>query len=291
MNNQEVARKVFDEIVAALDDCGKWDNGRVQAFFPNNPKSNRAYKGINILTLAAATIRHGWESPTFMTYKQAQECGGNVRKGERSQIVIFWKMLKVKDKQDPDKDKVIPMLKYYRVFNVQQIDGLPEEYTRVETGASDKIQEAQEIVDGYLDREGIDVEDTFGTPHYAPLTDTIGMPPLSGFKTSRRYYETMFHEIVHSTGHDSRLKRQFGNRFGSGEYAREELIAEFGAAMLTAKTGSVDGYKNLAAYIKNWHTVIKNDPRDLVVAAGRAEKAVDFVENGKADSVPEDAAA
>lgn len=278
MNTNDVADKVLTSIEGIIHGDLKWDSGRLNCFQAQNPVSKSLYHGWNVFVLGMHGMANGYENPKYMTYRQAASIGGQVRKGEKSVEVIFWKMLV--DKRSKEKDKFIPMLKTYNVFNVSQIDGLPPEMTEIQEGDAQEMALPQTLVDTYLDREGLDVVTTHGTPFYSPMQDHIGMPPLADYASSARYYETIFHEIIHSTGHDSRLKRGLNTDHGAGEYAREELIAEFGSAMLLMQTGSLDGFENLAAYIKSWWTRIKKDPKDLIVAAGKASRAVEYVEVG-----------
>lgn len=276
MNSNDVADKVLASIEAIIHGNLKWDSGRLNCFQAQNPVSKSLYHGWNVFTLGLYGMVNDYQIPKYMTYRQAASIGAQVKKGEKSVVVIFWKMLQ--DKKD-DK-KFIPMLRTYNVFNVAQIDGLPAEMTEIQEGDAQELALPQTLVDTYLDREGLDIVTTHGTPFYSPMQDHIGMPPLADYATSTRYYETIFHEIIHSTGHDNRLKRELNTDHAAGEYAREELIAEFGAAMLLMETGSLEGFENLAAYIKSWWTRIKKDPKDLIVAAGKASRAVEYVEVG-----------
>lgn len=275
-----IAKMVYDEIGKLLETPDlKWDNGRLFSFHPHNPVSRSSYHGINLMMLGLASMVNKW-NPSFMTFNQARALGASVMKGAKSLPVVFWKMNSFKDKQDPDKSKTIPLLRYYRVFNVAQIEGLPEKYaTPPENSALTKIPEAEAVATDYLEKNAIDVVETFGSPHYSPSNDTIGMPPLAHYKTSARYYESLFHEMIHSTGHESRLKRFTASNahFGTGEYSREELVAEFGAAILLSHTGSIEGFRNLAAYIKGWWKKAGEQVKDLIVASGKGEKAVNYI--------------
>ena len=281
MAKPDIAQIVFEQIEKNLDNPGVWDNGRVNTFKPYNPVSNKPYRGINILNLGLASMANNWEFPHFMTFKQAKGLGASVKKGEKSNSVVFWKFISFQDKKDPDKTVNTPLLKQYRVFNIAQIEGLPKKYTELETGEAEKLVVPEELVTKYLDREGLDIVKTFSSPYYSPVKDVIGMPPLEDFKTSTRYYENLFHEMIHSTGHTSRLNR-LDSTGGAGEYSREELVAEFGAAFLLGETGADEGFRNLAAYLKAWWKRIGENPKDLVVAAGRAQKASEYVKEGKA---------
>ncbi len=274
MNNQDVAKMVFDRIGGLLDGDLKWDNGRTDYFFPMNPVSRSVYHGSNAFSLGLLSSFIGYKKPHFMTFNQARGKGGHIIKGEKAFPVVFWKMLKFE--REGKSDKLVPMMRYYQVFNLDQIEGLPEDFYTVKESDAQILQAPEVMVKEYIARESLDVVETFGPPYYSPGKDNIGMPPITSFTTATKYYESYFHEMVHSTAAMTRLNRELDPHHTQG-YSKEELIAEYGAAILAAKTGSIDGYQNLAAYIKHWYGKIGDNPVDLVSAAGKASRAVDYI--------------
>ena len=217
----------------------------------------------------------------YLTFKQCQEAGGHVRKGEKSSICVFWKQIPVED--EDGKKKLVPMLRYYNVFHISQCEGIEQKYHTEETklpGGFDPIEEAERILSGYLDRESIKLENVRGDRAcYRPAMDDIILPLREQFSRAEEYYSTAYHEAVHSTGHESRLNRLKRTHFASGEYSREELVAEMGSAMSLNRLGieTDKSFRNSAAYIQSWLENIKGDERMIVTAASKAEKAVGLI--------------
>ncbi|WP_173918927.1 ArdC family protein [Halobacillus sp. Marseille-Q1614] len=234
-----------------------------------NWKTQKPYRGINTMLL---------DGGEYATFKQIKEAGGKVKKGEKSHIVVFWKMLHVAD-QETEEDKKIPLLRYYRVFEVgSQVEGLETKRT-VETFEHDPIEEAEKVKEEYFNAPSY----TFvsGRAYYVPFEDRINVPPKEDFEDIHEYYSTLFHEMVHSTGHKNRLHREgiTGEiRFGSKNYSKEELIAELGASMLCGVTGienqTID---NSASYIQSWLRKLKDDKTLIVSASQKAQKASDHI--------------
>ena len=216
----------------------------------------------------------------YVTYKQVQQEGGYVRKGEKASMIVFWKWMTVKD-EDTDEEKEIPLLRYYNVFHIDQCEGLKAKHTKPLPQGVEPNAAAQAIIDSYLAREGIRLEHQEGDrAFYRPSTDTITLPLMEQFKETAEYYSTAFHEMTHSTGHAKRLDRLEKTAFfGSDAYSKEELIAEIGAAALVNRCGleTAKSFRNSAAYIQNWLQALKNDKRFIVSAAGKAEKAVALI--------------
>ena len=216
-----------------------------------------------------------------MTYKQAQDLGGHVKKGEKSEIIVFWKFLEVEDKETGD-HKEIPLLRHYCVFNAQQCEGI--DYTKLLEPVeriSDPIAVAEAIVDNMPNRPRL-VVDQMPKAYYSPSEDFVHMTKRSTCISDSAYYDTLFHELTHATGHKSRLDRMEGDtawcKFGSKPYANEELVAECGAAMLCAEAGIFqETLDNSAAYIANWLIRLENDNRLVVHAAAKAQKAGDYI--------------
>src|SRR3954468_20905450 len=218
---------------------------------PQNAMTNRPYSGSNVVLLWLARGR-GWASPRFLTFKQAQEVGGNVRKGEHGTKVYFVKQLQVKDGDgDEAESRLVPMMREYTVFNVDQCDGLPDS---IRAGKPMRVRNPDErhlLADDFMRATGADVREGHGEAYYAAGHDFISMPAFSAFKGADHFYNVAFHELTHWTGHKSRLDRDLKHRFGERAYAAEELIAELGAAFLSAEFG-FDGDVRSAGYIATW---------------------------------------
>lgn len=243
---------------------------------PRNLKSGKPYRGINVFLLGCA----GFSSPYFLTFKQALELGGHVRKGEKGFPVVLWKRLQVDDPES-ESGRVVPLLRYYTVFNLEQCEGIaaPATETHRPSGFS-PIAAAESVIAGYENPPT--VSHGQGAAFYRPSTDAISMPARERFESPAHYYATLFHEMGHSTGHASRLAREgivSLNGFGSHLYSKEELVAEMTAAMLCGLTG-IDGsgiLDNSAAYIGNWLHKLRDDRKLVVLAAAHAQRAADRI--------------
>lgn len=218
----------------------------------------------------------------YITFKQCQEAGGHVRKGEKSRMVVFWKWITQEDKETGEK-KEVPFLRYYNVFHIDQCEGISAKHT-IEAAFPDGAEPlgvAQEIIYNYLSREGVKLTHEEGDRAcYHPVTDEVVLPMRKQFISTAEYYGTVFHELTHSTGHEKRLHRLSTTvHFGSEEYSKEELVAELGSTILVNHIGLENRHsiRNSAAYIQNWLGVLKNDKRFIVSAAGKAEKAVALI--------------
>jgi antirestriction protein ArdC len=244
---------------------------------PRNLNGN-LYRGVNVFLLGMSE----YESPFWLTFRQAKEHGGTVRKGEKSTLIVFWKRLLVKDK-DTGEAKVIPLLRYYRVFNLEQTDGVKPtkrvlDYEATRSDEHVPNLSAEQVIAGYADAPTI--REAGDRAFYVPSSDAITVPPRAAFDNIADFYLTLFHEMGHSTGHKDRLNRFTGDQtFGSHDYGREELIAEMTSAFLGAETGiaGTDHEVNSAAYLGSWIAAIKADPRAIVVAAGAAQRAADLI--------------
>lgn len=224
----------------------------------------------------------------YATFKQWQDLGGHVRKGEKSQIVVFWKIQPVEEEQE-DGTKIvkhIPLLRYYNVFHISQVEGV-EPLPREKLNDIEPIEKAENVLSDYWSRENITVEHAAGNrAYYSPGLDLIHLPLFEQFTNANEYYSTAFHESVHSTLKEDRCNRAEDRKgklvaFGSEEYSKEELVAEIGSASLMNIMGieTEKSFRNNAAYIKNWLSVLKNDVRFIVSASGKAEKAVRYILN------------
>lgn len=219
----------------------------------------------------------------YLTMKQVDAEGGHVRKGQKAQMVVFWKWI---EKKDEEKDKVdrFPILKYFNVFHIDQCDGITPKYTKEPEVTADPDAAADAIIRAYTEREGVRIVNMEGDKAcYNPRLDQITLPLMKQFTETAEYYGAAFHEMVHSTGHEKRLKRlDTTANFGGEEYSKEELVAEIGSAALLHHVGldTPEAFRNSTAYVQNWLTVLKNDKRFIVSAAGRADKAVTYILEG-----------
>lgn len=222
----------------------------------------------------------------YATFKQWQELGGHIRKAEKSEIIVFWKMYPIKEKQDDGTEiiKTIPLLKYINVFHISQVDGVEPLKQKV-THDIEPIEKAEKILNDYWNRENITIEHVKGDKaFYSPMFDKIQLPLFEQFKQSEEYYSTAFHESVHSTMKTSRCNRQDDRKgkvvsFGSEEYSKEELVAEVGSAQLMNIVGieTTKSFRNSTAYIQSWLKVLRNDNKFIVSASSKAEKAVNYI--------------
>ena len=212
--------------------------------------------------------------------------GGHVRKGEKAEIVVFWKIQPVEEeKEDGTKEvKQIPLLRYYNVFHISQVDGV-EPLKEEELHDTEPIEKADQVLNDYWTRENITVEHVAGDKaYYSPTFDLIHLPLFEQFTNANEYYSTAFHESVHSTMKENRCNRAEDRKgklvaFGSSEYSKEELVAEIGSANLMNILGieSDKSFRNSTAYIQNWLSVLRNDVKFIVSASSKAEKAVDYI--------------
>ena len=222
----------------------------------------------------------------YATFKQWQDLGGHVRKGEKSEIVCFWKILPIEEEQEDGTKEVkqIPLLRYYNVFHISQVDGV-EPLPKEELNDIEPIEKADKVLTDYWTKENITIEHTASNKaYYSPTQDLIHLPLFEQFTNANEYYSTAFHESVHSTMKESRCNRAEDRKgklvaFGSEEYSKEELVAEIGSASLMNIIGIETGksFRNSSAYIQNWLSVLKNDVKFIVSASSKAEKAVDYI--------------
>jgi antirestriction protein ArdC len=241
---------------------------------PCNLISGKPYRGINIFLLAM----QGRASRYWMTYKQAAELGGHVRAGERASVVTFWNVGQEKLNKQTGKLSKPFLLRYYSVFNATQIDGIDQLKLGNASLPVPNIDACDALVAGMQNPpKYIDADAAW----YRPSADTIGMPVKPRFNSAEGYYATLFHEMVHSTGHASRIGREGIeqlNSFGSESYSREELVAELGASMLCGITGiSPAVLDNSASYLQSWISRLKGDSKLVLGAASAAQKAADYI--------------
>jgi antirestriction protein ArdC len=268
--------------------CELLENGTIPWHQPWNPElgmprslsTGKLYRGVNVWLLGSSM--HA--SPWWGTYKQVAEREGQVRRGEHSTLVVFWKKTErtVVDEQTGDEtERKGFILRYYRVFNAEQCDALQLPELPVELHEHDSIGAAEAIVHGYVDGPGPRLILGGDRACYAPTQDLLRVPLRESFDTAEEFYSTLFHEMTHSAGHATRLARndllEF-HSFGDESYSREELVAEMGASMLSGLAG-IDQVTlpNSAAYLAHWVKVLKGDSRLVVTAAAQAQRAADFI--------------
>ena len=277
MANFNIYEEITNRIVKQLED------GVVPWHKPWSGVANGAYNRVSkkpYSLLNQMLLKHDGE---YATYKQWSDLGGTVRKGEKSEIVVFWKIFQTEEIVNGKVEKkTIPLLKYISVFHVSQVDGIePKNINPVE---HKPVEEAEKIKNDYVSRENIVIKELVtDNAFYSPMMDYIQVPCKEQFKDVMEFYSTLFHEMVHSTGHRDRLGRLDCNAklasFGSEEYSKEELIAEIGSAFLMNHIGieTSKTFKNSAAYIQSWLKVLRNDNRFIVSASSRAEKAMKYI--------------
>lgn len=281
--------KIYDMITQSIID--QLEKGYVpwqrpwKGGLPMNLISKKPYRGINTFLLGST----GFTSPFWLTFKQASEKGGKIKKGSTGYPIVFWNYVNKKTKDiddDAEIKKKIPFLRYYTVFNLDQCEGIepPEGF---EDREFTKIEAPETIVENMPQRPVIH----HGKPraYYSPTNDLINMPRPETFMGDEEYYSTLFHELVHSTGHKTRLNRHekiADHMFGSKDYSKEELVAEMGSAFLCGVSEIVPTViDNQAAYISSWLKKFQSDKKILIQAAAQAQKAADFILNIKHEEV------
>jgi antirestriction protein ArdC len=240
------------------------------------------YRGINVLALWGEAEDHGFSCPIWMTYKQAQELGAQVRKGERGSLVVYADRFRKTEtgENGEDIEREIPFLKGYTVFNCEQIEGLPARYLAPAAPVLDPVQRIA-LAETFFGNTGADIRYSGGRAYYNISQDFVQMPPFEAFKDAESFYGVLGHETCHWTRHEKRLNREFGRkRWGDEGYAAEELVAELGSAFLSADLGiTPEPREDHASYIANWVSVLKNDKRAIFTAAAHAERAVAFLQS------------
>ena len=279
MNHRgNVYQIITDQIIRQLEQgVAPWRKPW-RAELPLNLISGKPYRGLNVFLLAS----QGYASRYWLTLNQANKLGGHVKKGEHSTLVMFWHIgeeRKVRSADGSERKQTPFLLRYYRVFNVCQTEGIADKLgLGNSTVRVPSLEQCESIVDRMPNRPDIENSDR---AWYRPSTDCVGMPARELFHSAEEYYSTLFHELTHSTGHAARVGREGIeqlNAFGSESYSREELIAEMGAAMLCGFTGvSPHTLENSAAYLQSWLRVLKSDSRMVITAASAAQKAADYI--------------
>lgn len=287
MAKQDIYAAITQRIVEAIEaGTAPWRKPwRSSGGFPISLRSGKPYRGVNVLLLSMA----GYDDPRWGTYKAISEAGGQVRKGEKATQIVLHKPVPKKDPEEGESQNYW-LLRFFSVFNAKQADGLPE-LPKEEERQHSPIAAAEAIVNGYAwtmdfpDNKGPRVSYGFDRAAYSPLMDEVYLPSPEQFISDESYYATYFHELAHSTGHEKRSGRIEPALFGTDPYAKEELVAEFGASFLCGMAGFEEAIVDQsAAYLSGWLEKLKGDPKFVVQAAAQAQKAADLILGTKFDS-------
>ena len=271
---------VTNRVIAALEQgtppwvC-PWQNGNA---LPSNLATGKTYRGINVLMLSIEAMISKHSDSRWLTFRQANEIGARIRKGEHGTLIVFYCLREINDSKGDVADaeamekRGVPMLKSYTVFNASQLECIPDRFAVAENALWQPVDEADQL----LMKSGAIICHGGNRAFYRPSDDIIQLPPTAAFAHAGDYYSTALHELCHWTGHPQRLNRVLGRRHDNDAYAYEELVAEIGAAFLCAHCG-LHTVNDHASYIENWLNVLRRDKRLIFVAAGAAQKAADFV--------------
>ena len=273
----DIYQTITDRMIAEMEQgIIPWKKPWMASGMAISHTTGKAYSLLNQMLLGRAG--------EYLTFKQVQAEGGKVLKGEKASLLIFWKFIEKEDENTGETIQV-PFLRYYSVFHIDQCEGIQAKYQHELTETASPDESAESIIADYVRREGVTIENQEGNAaFYQPSMDRIVLPLMKQFAETAEYYGTAFHELTHSTGHMKRLARiDSPANFGSESYSKEELIAELGSAALVHHCGleTKSSFHNSAAYIQNWLQVLRNDKHFIVSAAGKAEKAVNFVLEGQ----------
>ena len=282
--NKEQLEKFTSEMIEALEKLDEDNENGFECpflridFNARNLVSKKSYTGVNVFRLAIAQMFKGYKSGVWATFKQWQEKGCHVRKGEQATMVIWCKPVKQEVEVTNENgeteiiESVINVAKAYYVFNAEQVDGYePENKNCLEKAPKDEVIQ-------FFDNIDIKQEEYAGRAFYRPSTDTVYIPSYKDFKDEAEYVATLAHEYCHATGAKNRLNRESKGRFGDEDYAFEELVAEIGAGMVSGYLGYDYAFgKNNLAYLKSWLKVLKNEPKAIIKACSLAQKACDWL--------------
>jgi antirestriction protein ArdC len=285
------ARETYDRLVASFIEqlsngvapwTKPWSDSGFDPTMPHNAVSGRSYHGVNVWLLWGAAQALGYPSNAWLTYHQASTLGGHVRKGEHGQLVILWKRYTkldaTKADDDPERERSFLLMRGYTVFNVAQCEGLPEKFS--EKAEPKPIDIGEDDVAKFIAALGSDLRHGGDRAFYSPTHDFVQMPNPEQFRDRADYLSTNLHEHAHWSGHDSRLARTFGARFGDQAYAMEELVAEMTSAFLCATLG-IEGKLQHAEYLANWAKTLGEHRTALWTAASKASAAAEYLK-GKA---------
>ncbi len=286
-NRRDVYERVTARIISDLEQGVRtwlrpWDAGHAAGRITKPLRGNGApYRGINIIMLWAAAMERRYSAPIWLTFRQALELGAHVRKGEKGSLVVYADRIRrseVDQESGEELEREIPFLKGYTVFNVEQVDGLPAHFHAPAAPVLDPVRRI-EGAERFFAALGADIRHGGDRACYAIEPDQVRMPPFQTFRDAESYYAVLGHECVHWTRHPARLDRDLGRkRHGDEGYAREELVAELGAAFLAADLGlELEPRPDHAAYLASWLQVLQGDTRAIFGAAAHAQRAVDFL--------------
>ncbi len=286
-NRADVYQEITDQMIAMLEAGTRpWSKSWNGGTAPNIPlrSTGAPYRGINILTLWVVAMTKGYATPHWLTFKQALALGGCVRKGEKGSTVVYANKIEVEDKGErggarEDGKRQVAFLKRYIVFNAEQIDGIEAKYPAplpIITATNPDARDDE--LDALFSRVPVTVRHMGSQPYYQPSGDHVVMPEYADFHTSDDYYSTLAHELCHATGHVDRLARPTLASTKREDYAREELVAELGAAFVSATIGiKLHDREDHAAYLANWLQALRNDKRCIFTAATQAQAAADWL--------------
>lgn len=284
---KDVYQSITDKIIAELEKGVRpwvkpWSVEHAAGRITRPLRANGVpYQGINVLMLWEAALSNDYAAPIWMTFKQAIDLGAHVRKGEKGNLVVYadrFKRTETDAQTGEEFEAEIPFLKSYNVFNVEQIDGLPEHYYAKRSPRGSAVERI-ESAEAFFAATRADIHHGGNRACYVISQDRIDLPPFEAFRDAESYYATLAHETVHWTRHPSRLNREFGRkRWGDEGYAMEELTAELGSAFLSADLELTPEIReDHAAYIAHWLEVLKRDKRAIFTAASYAQRAADFL--------------
>jgi antirestriction protein ArdC len=297
---KNIYQAITDQIVSELEKGVRpwhqpWNAGHMEGRVALPLRHNGvAYRGVNVLALWMQAMAKGYAAPVWMTFKQALALGANVRKGEKGSLVVYAdKITRTETNADTGEDSIrnIPYMKGYTVFNAEQIDGLSDLYYAKPAPLTPTIQRIGRM-ESFFAATGVVVRHGGNRAYYSVSTDHVQMPPIESFSDAEAYYATLSHETTHWTKHPTRLDRDFGRkRWGDEGYAMEELVAELGAAFLSADLElTPEPRAEHASYIESWLKVLKTDSRAIFAAASHAQRAADFLHGLQAEAKTEAAA-
>jgi len=275
----DLYQSVTDKIIASLEAgtpawIKPWNAG-ADSGLPLNAGTQRAYRGINVLLLMLESMARCYNRNAWLTYRQAAALGGQVRGGEHGTPVVFYKLREMPeaDTAHDVSPRVIPLMRSFTVFNVDQIDGLPAKFTEP---APPPVWDALDAAEQLVTTSGAQIRYGGNHAYFHKPTDRVQLPQRSSFATAESFYATALHELAHWSGAPSRLNRDLRGRFGEVAYAAEELIAEIASAFLCASLG-IEGQLQHASYISSWLRLLRSDKRAVFTAAAKAQQAADFL--------------
>jgi antirestriction protein ArdC len=297
---KDIYSKITSQIVAELEKGVRpwlkpWNAEHAEGRITRPLRANGIpYRGINVVMLWSAAMEKGYAAPQWMTFKQALELNAHVRKGEQGSQVVYASTItrtETNDGTGEESERDIPFMKGYTVFNVEQIDGLPEHFYPKPAPRSEELLRIEQAEAFFAATKAV-VRHSGTQAYYSISSDHVQMPPFEIFRDAESYYATLAHETTHWTRHEKRLNREFGRkRFGDEGYAMEELVAELGSAFLCADLELTPELRDdHASYLASWITVLKNDPRAIFTAASHAQRAADFLNDLQPQAVLEIAA-